>query len=78
MVEKDLIVFVNKRSMSQQCALTEALQAVLGRSLPASDPSPQLSTGEATYGMLCPVLDSPVSERHGVTEVSLVNDHKGD
>lgn len=51
---------------------------MLGRALPASDPSPQLSTGAATCGMLCPVLDSAVNERWGVTEVNLANDRKHD
>ena len=42
------------------------------------DLSPLLSTGEATAGGLCPVLGSPVQERHGHSEESLTKDHEDD
>lgn len=40
------------------------------------DLSPLLSTGEVTTGVLYPVLDSPVQEKHGITGKSPVMGHK--
>lgn len=43
-----------------------------------SDPSPLLNTDEATSGMLHPILDFPVHERHGHTGDSPTEGHKDD
>ena len=42
------------------------------------DPSPLLSTGDATAGVLGPVLGSPVQDRHGHTEDSPDKGHQED
>jgi len=42
------------------------------------DPSPLLSTGEATHGVLGPVLGSPELEKPGHTGESLLKDHQDD
>jgi len=42
------------------------------------DPSPLLSTGKATLGVLCPGLGSPVQERHGHMGGSPTKDPKDD
>ena len=74
-------VLVNKKSnWSQQCGLAHwptASWAVWGKVLPAGNPSPLLSTGE-TPGELCPVLNSPLQERHGHTEATSEKGHKDD
>lgn len=55
------------------CHQGECCQPVEG-----GGPSPLFSTGEATSGVLCPMLGSPVRERYGHTGVSPVNSHKDD
>lgn len=42
------------------------------------DPSPLLSTAEATSGVLDPVLGSSVHEKHGATGESPMKGHKDD
>lgn len=43
-----------------------------------SDPSPLLSTDEATPGMLHPILGFPAHERHGRTADTPMEGHKHD
>ncbi|GAB0183888.1 mitochondrial enolase superfamily member 1 [Grus japonensis] len=87
-VEKDLGVLVdNKVSMSQQCALVaKKTNVILGcikksvasRSTEGAYPHPLLCPGEATSGIWCPVLGSPIQERQGTTGESPAEGYKDD
>jgi len=55
----------SSNSSGKNTEYPEHHQEVEGR-----DHSPQLSTGEATSGVLCPILCSPIQERHGHTRTS--------
>ncbi|PKU34757.1 hypothetical protein llap_14938 [Limosa lapponica baueri] len=66
MAEKNLGILVDtKLNMSQQCDLVAKDTGILGcyekcfHQIQGGSSSPQLSIGEATPGVLCPVLSSP-------------------
>lgn len=42
------------------------------------DSSPLLSTGKVISGILCPILNSSVQERHGHNKEIPIKGHKGD
>ena len=77
------LLVCNKLTMSHQCALVakkdnspELHQEGCCQQVERGDPSPLLSTGEATSAVLCPVLGSSAQERHGRTGVSSAKGHK--
>lgn len=64
---------VNHKSATHTCGKKgqQHCQEVIG-----GDPSPLQNTGEATAGVLYPILGSWVQERHGHTKVSPAKVHK--
>lgn len=76
MAEKDIGVLVDtKLNISQQCTLTEKKVTSIQQT-EGGDYSPLFNTGEATSGVLCPVLGSPVQGTHGHAELSPVKGHR--
>lgn len=49
-----------------------------GLQIKGGSPPPLLCPDEATSGVLCPILGSPVQERQGTSGESPVEGHKGD
>ena len=81
--EKDLGVLVdNKLTTSQHCALVaKTANGILGcikRSVASRSKEVILCPSEATFGVLCPVLGSPVQERQETTGESPGDSYQDD
>ena len=81
--EKDLDVLVNNSlAMSQKCALVaKKASGILwctSTSVQQFKKDDPLCPGEATFGILCPVLGSPGQKRQGTSRESPSEDHKDD
>lgn len=75
--EKNPRLLVDKLARSQQCTLGKKGQQHC-KEITGGKPSPLCNIGEATPGLLYPVLGSSVKERYGHTKGSPAKVHKED